>query len=79
MWYNFGPHLLLDDQAAEPHQLDDLRSVDGVRALRGIVERTDALAVKLAYDYRPADDVIAATPIDTWWWHEIASAPPPSR
>ena len=32
--------------------------------------RTDALSVKLAYGYGPADDVIAANPVDTWWSDE---------
>jgi hypothetical protein len=78
MWYNFGPHLLLDDdEATGANTLDDVRSIDAVRELREIVERMDALSVKLAYDYQPADDVIAANPVDTWWWHEIASGPVP--
>jgi hypothetical protein len=75
MWYNAGPDILLDGQLARPITVDDLRSVPSVRQLRQIVERTDALAVKLSHDHGPAPDA-ELDEVDSWWWRQIASRPP---
>jgi hypothetical protein len=77
MWYNFGPGLLLEDDDSQPYTVEQVRSIDAVRELREIVERTDALSVELAYDYRPTAEAVAADPLDSWWWGQIASTPRP--
>ncbi|PTL79602.1 hypothetical protein [Vitiosangium sp. GDMCC 1.1324] len=60
-----------DFVAARAFTPEELQAVPQAARVREIARRTNALAVELAYDYRPPPEVLKDDPVDAWWWEGL--------
>ncbi|MFP2927039.1 hypothetical protein ACLESO_17920 [Pyxidicoccus sp. 3LG] len=60
-----------DAVVPRPFSVEELQSQPGAVPIRDLVRRTNALAVDLAYDYRPPPEALADDPVDAWWWEGL--------